>query len=242
MTTAQRDAISNAATGVLIYNSTTDRINYYTSGEWRDANFSYNTNTTIIHHGLNYGIVQSATGRYWLDRNLGASRVAQSIADADAYGDLYQWGRTTDGHEKRTSTAAAGPVTAGSEGSNFLTNGSSPYDWLSTQDDTRWNGAIKGAHDPCPDGFRVSTETELNAERMLFSTNDLAGAFASILKLPSSGFRRNTGSIADAGAAGNYWTSMGNGTNARRLSFGSTDALMTSAARSYGYSVRCIKE
>ncbi|MFZ1451482.1 MAG: hypothetical protein WAT20_02205, partial [Ferruginibacter sp.] len=43
------------------------------------------------------------TGKIWMDRNLGASRVATSSTDDLAYGDLYQWGRLTDGHQNRTS-------------------------------------------------------------------------------------------------------------------------------------------
>ncbi|MDO5968527.1 hypothetical protein Q4Q35_01790, partial [Flavivirga aquimarina] len=49
-------------------------------------------------------ITSSATGKIWMDRNLGASQVATSSNDADAYGDLYQWGRAADGHESRTSS------------------------------------------------------------------------------------------------------------------------------------------
>ena len=37
--------------------------------------------------------VTSATGKVWMDRNLGAGRVATSSTDTEAYGDLYQWGR-----------------------------------------------------------------------------------------------------------------------------------------------------
>ena len=47
--------------------------------------------------------VTTATSRVWMDRNLGASQVATSSDDILAYGDLYQWGRLTDGHEKRGS-------------------------------------------------------------------------------------------------------------------------------------------
>jgi serine/threonine protein kinase len=48
-------------------------------------------------------VTNPATGRVWMDRNLGASRAATSSTDAQAYGDLYQWGRAADGHQKRTS-------------------------------------------------------------------------------------------------------------------------------------------
>ena len=43
------------------------------------------------------------TGKTWMDRNLGASRAATSSKDSEAYGDLYQWGRAADGHQKRNS-------------------------------------------------------------------------------------------------------------------------------------------
>lgn len=42
-------------------------------------------------------------GRTWLDRNLGAVAVADGTPDTAAYGDLYQWGRSTEGHQLRTS-------------------------------------------------------------------------------------------------------------------------------------------
>ncbi|MCB4766125.1 MAG: hypothetical protein LGB66_02880, partial [Sulfurovum sp.] len=48
-------------------------------------------------------VVNHQTGRIWLDRNLGASRVATSLRDVRAYGDYYQWGRPTDGHEIKKS-------------------------------------------------------------------------------------------------------------------------------------------
>ncbi|MCB4759528.1 MAG: hypothetical protein LGB58_02275, partial [Sulfurovum sp.] len=48
---------------------------------------------TIVHNELTYHCVKnSQTGRVWLDRNIGASRVAQSNLDNLAKGDNY----TTD--------------------------------------------------------------------------------------------------------------------------------------------------
>lgn len=37
----------------------------------------------------------------FLDRNLGA--LSEDVTSSDSWGDLYQWGRATDGHEKRLS-------------------------------------------------------------------------------------------------------------------------------------------
>ncbi len=36
MTTTQRDAISTPATGLIIYNTTSNRLNFYFSGSWRE--------------------------------------------------------------------------------------------------------------------------------------------------------------------------------------------------------------
>jgi hypothetical protein len=48
-------------------------------------------------------VTNPTTGKTWMDRNLGASQVATSSTDVNAYGDLYQWGRGADGHQCRTS-------------------------------------------------------------------------------------------------------------------------------------------
>jgi hypothetical protein len=55
---------------------------------------------TFIYNGVTetYGIITSpVTGRKWLDRNLGATRVATAFNDRQAYGHLFQWGRLQTG-------------------------------------------------------------------------------------------------------------------------------------------------
>ncbi len=59
--------------------------------------------TTLSHGGLTYGTVAAEDGRCWLDRNLGATRVATAYNDSGAYGWYYQWGRGTDGHQVPSS-------------------------------------------------------------------------------------------------------------------------------------------
>ena len=58
-----------------------------------------------------YGTITSyVTNRVWLDRNLGAKNKCETIDDTSCYGNYYQWGRASDGHEKtnseKTSTVA----------------------------------------------------------------------------------------------------------------------------------------
>ncbi len=48
--------------------------------------------TMTVNGEVKTAAVSSATGKIWMDRNLGASQVAISSNDAAAYGDWYQWG------------------------------------------------------------------------------------------------------------------------------------------------------
>jgi uncharacterized protein (TIGR02145 family) len=43
----------------------------------------------ITFEGLEYGVVESKTGRLWLDRNLGAMKVATDYDDEQAYGNYF---------------------------------------------------------------------------------------------------------------------------------------------------------
>ena len=233
LSTNQRNDISDPPAGLLIYNTDTKSLQFYTKANWADF--------------AEENVVISETGEIWMDRNLGASQVATSSTDTAAYGDLYQWGRAADGHEDRNSSTTSGPVAAGNEGSDFITASS---DWLSTPDDDRWNAnetsggsVVKTVNDPCTAGYRVPTEAELDAERASWSSNNAAGAFASPLKLPMAGNRsRSFGSLNLVGSNGSYWSSTVSGTFARRLGFSSSSAGMGNLRRAFGFSVRCLKD
>jgi len=188
-------------------------------------------------------VVVGGAGKVWMDRNLGATRVAQSSTDALAYGHLYQWGRAADGHQIRTSGTT--PTLADSDNpghANFITNSSSPFDWRSPQNDNLWQG-VSVTNNPCPSGFRLPTEIELTNERLNWGSYNAAGAFASPLKLSVAGYRHNSlGSLGSVGTTGYYWSSTVDGTRSRSLTFYSSDALMYSGNRAFGFSVRCIKD
>ena len=188
-------------------------------------------------------VTNPTTGEIWMDRNLGASQVATSSTDADSYGDLYQWGRAADGHESRTSSTTTTLATSDTPGhGNFITNGSSPYDWRNPQNDNLWQG-VSGTNNPCPSGYRLPTEAEWEAERASWGSNDLAGAFASPLKLPVAGGRYYiNGSLSNVGSYGGYWSSTVAGAYSRSLYIDSSNAGMSSGSRAAGVSVRCLKE
>jgi len=188
-------------------------------------------------------VTNATTGKIWMDRNLGASQVATSSTDAASYGDLYQWGRAADGHQIRTSgtTATLSAIDQPAHG-NFITISSSPYDWRSPQNASLWQG-VSGVNNPCPSGYRLPTDTELEAERASWGTNNAAGAFGSPLKLPMSGYRSySNGSLFNVGTFGRYWSSTVSGTGSRSLVFNSSNANMNTSNRAYGFSVRCLKD
>jgi len=178
----------------------------------------------------------------WFDRNLGASQVATSSTDADAYGDLFQWGRLDDGHQDRQSgtTSTLSNTDVPGHG-NFITNGSSPYDWRNPQNDNLWQGE-ESINNPCPPGWRVPTVAELNAERQSWGSNNSAGAYASTLQWPVGGYRFYDGTLGLVGSYGYVWSSSVSGTNASFLYFYSGSALMLSGSRAFGMSVRCVRD
>lgn len=125
----------------------------------------------------------------WLDRNLGAKKVAESKGDYEAYGSLFQWSRKADGHEKTSwSDAAVGalvngitpinervPDRANAGHNKFIPTNAEPNDWASqssTQETGLWGGKYTdyewhapmadetNMNNPCPDGYRVPTVNE----------------------------------------------------------------------------------
>lgn len=187
-------------------------------------------------------VTNPVTGKTWMDRNLGASQVATSSTDQDSYGDLYQWGRGADGHQCRNSatTSSLSSTDTPSHG-NFILAPNSPYDWLSQQNNNLLQG-VNGVNNPCPTGYRLPTQTELNDERISWSTNGAEGAFASSLKFPMAGYRHGQGgSIGLVGSGGRYWSSTVSSPSSRRLYFHNGGAGLDIGERANGFSIRCIK-
>lgn len=251
MTTAQRDAIASPAAGLTMYNTTVNCLQSWNGALWVDydgcgnipANqyasgsvFCASGATTVV------AVINSSTGKTWMDRNLGASQVATSSTDANSYGDLYQWGRRSDGHQCRNSATTSTLSSSDQPGHGDFIIASSPNDWRSTQNTNLWQG-VNGVNNPCPSGYRLPTETELNNEHLSWSSDDAAGAFASPLKLPRAGFRHSGSGLLDlVGLTSYIWSSTVSGTHSRALLFYCCDSYMYSEFRGSGFSVRCIKD
>jgi hypothetical protein len=198
------------------------------------------------------GEVLSPTGRIWLDRNLGASRVATSSTDYLAYGSLYQWGRGSDGHQLTNWTSS----TAGTPFNSYTVTQSSTDapghslfisvfpDWRNPPNDNLWQG-VNGINNPCPAGYRLPTISEFNAELATFSPQNSDGAFASVLKLPVAGRRQGGDFLSDGGVAGYYWTSSVNFTTynaSYSVLIYNYNGYFDFTGRVMGNCVRCIKD
>ena len=186
-------------------------------------------------------VLSPKTGRTWMDRNLGATRVALSSTDAASYGDLYQWGRRTDGHQLRNSatTITLSSVDQPVNGSFIAGN----KDWRNPPNNNLWQG-VNGINNPCPSGFRLPTAIELEAELDSWNPRNAEGAFASPLKLTVGGSRGfSNGLLNNVAIYGYYWSSTVSGTDARNVSFYSVSqhSNIYTNNRAFGYSVRCIK-
>ncbi len=228
--------------------------------------------TTIVHNGTEYKVLTSPiTGKQWLDRNLGATSVCtksrddfksdkEYITDQKAcFGDLYQWGRLKDGHEKINSSSSknlkANDITS-IKNNSFITVTSSPYDWTSLDSNgnlrkTQWSKTDGSS--VCPTGFRVPTIQELRSETVDYykKTDEAVGAvkvinrdtaFKNFLKMPTAGYRngRHSG-LSYQGAYGHIWSTSVNANKSVYLNFTKKDAGEYKMFRETGFSVRCIK-
>lgn len=187
----------------------------------------------------------------FLDRNLGAT--SGYVGTTDSWGDLYQWGRMTDGHEKRYSdTILTLSDTYEAGHSLFIVDEKKANDWMLHPDDDLWRGE-KGLSNPCPCGYRLPTEKEWRALLSLgyeVKTSPEGFHYLSIadgqLLLPAAGLRNAyTGNFQHIGTRGYYWgaNAISKGTSAC-IDFNKDDITTNISIfgfRAFGRSVRCVK-
>jgi hypothetical protein len=236
LTATERDAIANPAQGLIIYNTTLNSVEFFNGVRW--INYYPSSTETDVYNPI--------TNKIWMDRNLGASQVATSSDDFNAFGSLFQWGRGADGHELMTWTSATqgtpvhnayNDTRSDAPGNTFIATPTEYTDWRSTQNDNLWQG-VNGTNNPCPNGYRLPTSAEYHDEFMSWTD----GPFSTPLKLPSAGFRRDIDGQISTGFF--YWTSTigtsgsdGYAIKACALSIYDTMDI----SRSVGCAIRCIR-
>ena len=198
-------------------------------------------------------VTNPATGKTWMDRNLGANRAAISSTDAESYGSLFQWGRFADGHQCVNRYAGDGVTTSANTAvnatvstdtpphSDFILRNSGTFDWRTTTNNNLWQG-VSGINNPCPGGYRLPTYAELIEESSTWTPSNASGAFASVLKMPIAGKRDlSTGLVSNLEIEALYWSSTPGSTSAGRLRIDTTSVGEGTSGRSWGHSIRCIK-
>lgn len=269
--TEARDAIAvdSEAESLMIFNKETKCFEVFIADDWHelwcadyeapecgeDIEFEYPAGSGV---SVTYGTVEGQNGSCWMDRNLGADRVAESSTDYEAYGDLFQWGRLDDGHQLiEWTNSTSGSSVHGATGdlsnsdvpghNDFIGNSESPFDWRVPQNHELWqddNGSI--LNNPCPDGWRVPTQQEWESEIDEGNWNNAEDAFNSSLKLTKAGRRMfGNANLFNTGVDGWYWSnSIGTIINIRSKYLLIDDSEASSNEehrRAYGASVRCIK-
>jgi uncharacterized protein (TIGR02145 family) len=175
-------------------------------------------------------------GIKWATRNLSAH--GKFAKNAEAFGALFQWGRKGDGHELRTSpnyptndNSDESGIVSGEQNfdsygqivsthdayGKFIKLDDSHFDWRTPSSATLWiSGSmetpIKTANDPCPEGWRLPSKTELaklgNGE---WTDTPVAGRYFgsgdSLLFLPAAGYRDDRGTLINVGKLAYYWCS-----------------------------------
>lgn len=220
------------------------------------TDWSCGDSVTFTYKGdlVTYGTVESQ-GRCWLDRNLGASRIAITYNDFEAQGDLFQWGRGDDGHQDPNSGRTTNVSNLDEPGhSDFIYNFEiyhSDYedpiqvknaDWRSPQNNNLWQGK-GGINNPCPLGWHVPTKTEWENEVASWIYQNKTGGFASPLKLPSVGFRGYFRSgLAQMMYYGAYWSQTVCDKKAYMLLSLSDRNEFQCFPRCWGFAIRCIKD
>lgn len=263
--TLSQGALSTSGELVFVISGTPafgGQANFEVNFGGHSCNFSLVVYTSVHPNNCNINnptpiveVTNPVTGRIWMDRNLGASRVAISASDAQAYGSLFQWGRGADGHQcvnrfagdgvttSTETTTASSTSTPGHGQFIYSTNFWQIWDFSFNND--LWQPGSQ-TNNPCPEGFRVPTmsewydETQTWSQAPINSTPGIAGGFASPLKLSTNGSRGNQGNLIPDGF-GHYWTSTINGTSAYEYNIQSGSSIPASRTRANAQGVRCIK-
>ncbi len=221
----------------------------------------------IDEYGINHGPGIEIDGVVWAPVNCGYH------AENFKYGKLYQWGRKygqgyVSSGDQTYSDSIFPEIIQGSvdlrvgqseeNAGRFYCQTPSIDDWCTTFDASLWNVGtdevpVKTEYDPCPDGWRVPTFSELTAlranysfwttadgqEGRWFSGSASYTSEAPQIFFPASGSRdKEDGNCFNRNFSGTYWASRTGVT----LGVWNNTVFVASTSCAYGSSVRCVKD
>jgi hypothetical protein len=214
---------------------------------YNGENVTYQVIKKDYYKDSNGDLLETPISKLWLDRNLGAERQAIEKNDLLASGDLFQWGRSADGHQSResdTTHTLSNSITPNHDKFIVLPLSQDMYlNWLIEPNNSLWSGD-QNTNCPCPEGWRVPTINELMMEMHSWDSYNMDGAYSSELKWVSGGNRDNHGTERYTEFLGFVWSStVMNDAEAKLLSIiGSDTSKVSTVYKIYGGSVRCIKD
>jgi len=184
-----------------------------------------------VDKSVTYGTVTNVPGetsKCWITRNLGASLQATAVNDATeaSAGWYWQFNRKQGyKHDGTTRTPSTTWISYNNENSN----------WTS-------------ANNPCIElgyGWRIPTYTEwFNVDASGGWTN-WNGPWNSLLKMHAAGYLNySDGSLNNRGIWGTYWTSLQwtSFDYGQYMNFASGGCNMSATYKTYGFSLRCIRD
>ena len=228
----------------------------------------------VDEYGVNHGPGVKIGETVWAPVNCGYHK------DDFKYGKLYQWGRKYGqgyslDYDESEPIIMEGPVSL--EEAQSLDNevffykygNHYTYDCITPMNDKYWNSGTeenpkKSQYDPCPNGWRVPTITELknlrnNKSSETINSVGIEGCWFSGFKvysdsvprvfLPVAGSRGgHYGDIYERGFQGDYWSSTVSRKDgpysycAQYLHFISSYDSLNDSGRAHAHSVRCVQE
>lgn len=237
--------------------------------------------TYVDEYGVDRGAGITVEGITWAPVNCGY-KPATNDSKGYPYGKLYQYGRKygqgygepyfgdPDGFEDE-SIPNFDPQWAGknedADANTFYFGIFDPYDWITSgrqfwNDGTESEPKKNSLYDPCPEGWRIPTATELSTlgngyHSDIVEVDGIYGVWYSGSKayneqlkekifLPAGGgrfadlFAHGYGA-SGRGTSGNYWSSSIEGGGSRKMSL-LEDPAIGSIYRAFGFSVRCCRD
>ena len=236
MTTSQRDSITTPATGLVIFNTITNSLEYKSSTGWVSLTAATpNTADVILPNVL-------ICTQQWMENNLDVTNYRNG--DPIPYvTDATEWASLTTG--------------AWCYYNNDPANGNlygKLYNWHAVNDSTHGGLAPTGWHVPTAAEWTTLTSnlggTSIAGGRMKLAgttwwTSPNTGATnSSGFTGLAGGYRNYDGAFYDIGIDGHFWSSNGNVNEAgsRLLSYNRSWLRIVPAESGIGYSVRCIKD
>jgi hypothetical protein len=250
LTQAQIESINAPADGLQVYCNTDGKLYIFVAltNQWKEVAYGTGTITPficgssiVINHiagqvapvtkTVTYGTVNNVPGepaKCWITSNLGADHQATAVDDATEASAGWYWQFNRKQGYKHDGTIRT-PVTT----------------WITTIDE---NLDWQAANDPCAlllgGGWRLPTSIEWTNVDESGGWSDLNGPWNSALKIHAAGYLFYTyGPLYYRGVVGQYWSSSQYNTSyGFYLSFFGGYCIMTNYNKTYGESIRCLRD